>query len=78
MTTTAATVLDTKGLACPLPILKAKRALREVAPGGVLQVLATDPGALKDFEAFCRTTGTQLLDWSEAGGVWTINLRKAA
>jgi len=73
-----ATVLDTKGLNCPLPILKAKKAMRDVPAGGVLQVLATDPGALKDFEAFCRTTGTQLLDWNESGGVWTINLRKAA
>jgi tRNA 2-thiouridine synthesizing protein A len=73
-----ATVLDTKGLNCPLPILKAKKALREVPAGGVLQVLATDPGALKDFEAFCRTTGTALVGWSEAAGVWTITLRKAA
>jgi tRNA 2-thiouridine synthesizing protein A len=73
-----AIVLDTKGLNCPLPILKAKKAMRDVPAGGVLQVLATDPGALKDFEAFCRTTGNQLVDWSEAGGVWTINLKKAA
>jgi len=74
----AALLLDTKGLSCPLPILKAKKAMRDLPAGGVLQVLATDPGALKDFEAFCRTTGNQLVDWSEAAGVWTINLRKAA
>jgi tRNA 2-thiouridine synthesizing protein A len=73
-----AIVLDTKGLNCPLPILKAKKAMRDVPAGGVLQVLATDPGALKDFEAFCRTTGTQLVDWSETAGVWTINLKKVA
>ncbi len=73
-----AIVLDTKGLNCPLPILKAKKAMRDVPAGGVLQVLATDPGALKDFEAFCRTTGNQLVDWHEIAGVWTINLKKVA
>ena len=73
-----ATVLDTKGLNCPLPILKAKKAMRDVPAGGVLQVLATDPGALKDFEAFCRTTGNELVDWHEQAGVWTINLKKVA
>ena len=78
MTIEAQKEIDTRGLNCPLPILKAKRAMRDVPAGGVLQVLATDPGALKDFEAFCRTTGTQLLDWSEAAGVWTINLKKVA
>lgn len=55
-------VLDVKGLNCPLPILRAKKALKDVPTGGTLQVLATDPGAVKDFEAFCRTTGNELLE----------------
>jgi tRNA 2-thiouridine synthesizing protein A len=72
------TVLDTKGLNCPLPILKAKKAMANVPSGGVLQVLATDPGAVKDFEAFCRSTGNELVDWKEEAGVYTFNIRKAA
>ncbi len=72
------TLLDTKGLKCPLPILKAKKAIRDVPAGGTLQVLATDPGAVGDFEAFCRATGNQLVDWTEADGVFTVNIRKTA
>ena len=53
--------LDATGLLCPLPVLKARRALKPIAPGGVLEVLATDPGAVKDFEHFCSTTGCELL-----------------
>ena len=59
-------LLDAKGLNCPLPILRAKKALKDVAMGGTLEVLATDPGAVKDFEAFCRATGNELLA-SESG-----------
>jgi tRNA 2-thiouridine synthesizing protein A len=55
-------LLDVKGLNCPLPILRAKKALKDLAIGGTLEVLATDPGAVKDFEAFCRTTGNELLE----------------
>ena len=70
--------LDAKGLNCPLPILRAKKAMKDVAIGGTLQVLATDPGAVKDFEAFCRATGHQLVDWSEAAGIYTFNIKRAA
>ena len=70
--------LDAKGLNCPLPILRAKRAMKDVPVGGTLQVLATDPGAVKDFEAFCRATGHRLLDWSEASGTYTFNIQRAA
>jgi tRNA 2-thiouridine synthesizing protein A len=76
MTTT--TVLDTKGLNCPLPILRVKKAIKDVPVGGMLQVLATDPGAVKDFEAFCRSTGQQLVEWKEEGGVFTFNIKKVA
>ena len=54
--------LDTKGLNCPLPILKAKKAIAEVPVGGTLEVLATDPGAVGDFEAFCRQTKHELVE----------------
>lgn len=68
--------LDATGLLCPLPVLKARRALRDVPAGGVLRVLATDPGAAKDFEHFCRTTGCELLESSEQDGVLTFRLKK--
>jgi tRNA 2-thiouridine synthesizing protein A len=57
--------LDATGLLCPLPVLKAKRALKPLAPGALLEVLATDPGAVKDFEHFCRATGCILVESSE-------------
>jgi len=65
-------VLDTKGLNCPLPVLKLKKAMKQVPPGGVLQVLTTDPGAVADFEAFCRQTGNQLLDAKTEGDVFVF------
>lgn len=70
--------LDTKGMNCPLPILKAKKAMKEVPAGDVLTVLATDPGSVKDFEAFCRSTGHELVDHSEADGVYTFHIKKSA
>jgi tRNA 2-thiouridine synthesizing protein A len=69
--------LDAKGLNCPLPILKAKKALKEVPDGGTLEILATDPGSVADFEAFCRTTGNELLEHGEDGGVYRFLLKKA-
>ncbi len=69
-------VVDTKGMKCPLPVLKARKALKDVAPGGTLVVLATDPGATKDFEHFCKTTGCRLIAASEAQGVLTFTLQK--
>ncbi len=69
--------LDTKGLKCPLPVLKARRAMKELAAGDVLEVLATDPGALKDFRAFCETTGDTLLASRQEGEVYVFHIRKA-
>jgi tRNA 2-thiouridine synthesizing protein A len=69
-------VLDATGLLCPLPVLKARRALRDVPAGGILEVLATDPGAVADFEHFCRTTGCELLEASETDGVLRFRLKK--
>jgi tRNA 2-thiouridine synthesizing protein A len=71
-------ILDAKGLLCPLPVLKARRALKEVEPGGILRVLATDPGAVKDFEAFCRTTGNELVASREEAGAFLFDIRKTA
>jgi tRNA 2-thiouridine synthesizing protein A len=69
-------VLDAKGLNCPLPILKAKKALKDVPDGGMLEVLATDPGSVADFQAFARSTGNELVEHSENGGVYRFLLRK--
>jgi tRNA 2-thiouridine synthesizing protein A len=71
-------VLDAKGLNCPLPILKAKKALKDVPAGGTLEILATDPGSVADFQAFSRSTGNELLEHSEEGGVYRFLLRKSA
>ena len=69
--------LDAKGLNCPLPILKAKKALANVKPGGTLEVLATDPGAVADFQAFCRSTGNELVSHSNEGGVYRFLIKRA-
>ena len=60
--TTADKEIDTRGLNCPLPILKAKKALADLTSGQVLRVLATDPGSLRDFQAFARQTGNELVE----------------
>lgn len=68
--------LDVKGLNCPLPILRTKKTLAEMSSGQVLRVLATDAGAVKDFEAFARQTGNELLSNSEAGNVFEFYLKR--
>lgn len=70
-------LLDTKGLNCPLPVLKARRAMRDMQDGDVLTVLATDPASYLDFRHFCDTTGHTLLDASEdeTEGVYTYVIR---
>ena len=71
------TTLDATGLLCPLPVLKALVVLKSVPAGGILEVLATDPGATKDFEHFCRTTGCEMLQSGEqSGGVLRFVLKK--
>jgi tRNA 2-thiouridine synthesizing protein A len=59
--------LDTRGLNCPLPILKAKKALAEMESGQLLKVVATDPGSTRDFQAFARQTGNELVEQTAAG-----------
>jgi TusA-related sulfurtransferase len=68
--------IDTRGLNCPLPILKAKKALAELQSGDVLKVLATDPGSVRDFQAFARQTGNELVEQSTAGEDFIHYLRR--
>lgn len=70
-------VLDTKGMNCPLPILKARKALNEVPLGGQLEILATDPGSVKDFQSFCRQTGHELVSSSQDGSVYKFVIKRA-
>ena len=67
--------LDAKGLNCPLPILRAKKTLKEVPAGGTLEILATDPGSVADFEAFCRTTGDLLMESAANAGVYRFLIK---
>jgi tRNA 2-thiouridine synthesizing protein A len=76
MTTAFDKDLDVRGLNCPLPILRAKKALADLASGKVLRVLATDPGAVKDFQAFAKQTGNQLLSHSEDDKIFTFFMKK--
>ena len=71
-------LLDTKGLSCPLPILKAKKAIAEIGAGATLEVLATDPGSVPDFQAFCEAGGHTLVEQTEAGGVYRFLIKRAA
>ena len=68
--------IDTRGLNCPLPILKAKKALAEMTSGEVLKVVATDPGSTRDFQAFARQTGNELLEQSAANGEFVHFLKR--
>jgi tRNA 2-thiouridine synthesizing protein A len=68
--------LDARGLNCPLPILRTKKALTDLQPGQVLKVLATDPGSVKDFQTFAKQTGHALLAHDEAGKEFTFFMRK--
>jgi len=71
-------LLDVKGMNCPLPVLKANRVLRGLAPGDKLRVLATDRASVSDFRAFCRETGHDLLSFSEEAGVFSFTIRRRA
>ena len=68
--------LDTRGLNCPLPILKAKKALAEMASGELLKVVSTDAGSVRDFQAFARQTGNELVEQGTTGPEYTHVLRR--
>ncbi len=69
--------LDAKGLNCPLPILKAKKALKGMSGGQVLAIESTDPGSVADFAAFCNQTGNELLSSGSEGDVYNFEIKKA-
>lgn len=68
--------LDVKGLRCPLPVLRARKAMKPLAVGEKLEVLATDPAAVGDFQSFCETTGHRLLAWKEEDAVFSFLIEK--
>lgn len=76
MNLTIAKEVDTKGMACPLPILKAKRALAEVSSGELIRVVATDPSSVRDFQAFARQTGNELIEQSNTTSEYIHILRR--
>ncbi len=68
--------IDTRGMNCPLPILKAKKALADMSSGDVLKIVATDPGSVRDFQAFARQTGNELLEQTSANDEFVHYLRR--
>lgn len=75
-TISPASVLDARGLKCPMPIVRTAQSIRTLASGELLEVLATDPGATADFAAWSRTTGNQLVESSVEGGVYRFVVRR--
>ena len=70
--------LDARGLSCPLPILRAKKAINGLEATQILKIIATDPGSVKDFEAFCKQTGNELLSSDTEGDEFTFFIKKGA
>ncbi len=70
--------LDARGLSCPLPILRAKKAINALEASQTLKIIATDPGSVKDFEAFCKQTGNELLSSESEGDEFTFFIKKGA
>lgn len=69
-------MLDVTGLNCPLPVLHVRRFMKTISVGSVVEVRATDPASVKDFDAYCRKTNSDLLDHREEAGIYTFNIRK--
>lgn len=70
--------LDAKKLLCPMPVLKTRKAIGELAIGQTLEVLATDPGSVADFQAYCQASGNPLVEQSEAGGIYRFVIKRSA
>ncbi len=70
--------LDARGLNCPLPILKARKALKDVPAGGTLEIISTDPGSVADFEAFCRQTGNELMESTSDDSEYRFLIKRPA
>jgi len=73
---TAAQELDARGMNCPLPILRARKAINGLQNGQILRVRTTDPGSVKDFDAFCKQTGNELVSSEQSGGDYVFHIRK--
>lgn len=78
MTVTPKTTLNAKGLSCPMPVVKARLEIEKLASGDVLQVLATDPGSVSDFDNWTKMSGHDLLESNESDGIYTYLIRKGA
>ena len=76
-TETIHTTVDAKGLSCPMPIVKTAQAVKSVPAGELIEVLATDPGSVKDFAAWTRTTGNAIVEQSDADGVYRFVIKRA-
>ena len=76
MSTAIAVHLDLTGLTCPIPIVKTAKAVKELQPGELIEALATDPGSVADFAAWCRSTGNELVEQSEQDDVYRFVIRK--
>lgn len=72
------TLLDLRGLACPMPVLKANRVLRDMPPGARLRILATDRASVADFQSYCRETGHALIAFTDTAGVLSFMIRRRA
>ncbi len=71
------TTVDAKGLSCPMPIVKTAQAVKTVPAGELIEVLATDPGSVKDFAAWTRSTGNAIVEQSEADGIYRFVIKRA-
>ncbi|THF66288.1 sulfurtransferase TusA family protein [Pseudothauera nasutitermitis] len=71
-------ILDVKNLNCPLPVIHTRKAMRNLESGAVLEILTTDPASIRDFNALCRSTGSDLINQSESQGIYTFQIRKGA
>jgi tRNA 2-thiouridine synthesizing protein A len=71
-----AQTVDARGLSCPMPIVKTAQAIKAVAPSALIEVLATDPGSLKDFAAWTRSTGNEMVEQTAEGGVYRFVIRR--
>ena len=76
MSVTVAMTLDVKGLSCPLPIVKTSKSVKDMASGELIEVLATDPGSVQDFSAWCRSTGNELVEQTHDDGVFRYVIKK--
>ncbi|HEY7701374.1 MAG TPA: sulfurtransferase TusA family protein [Candidatus Limnocylindrales bacterium] len=70
------TTVDARNLSCPMPIVKTAQAMKTLASGTIVEVLATDPGSTRDFVAWCKSTGNELIDQSLDGGVYRFVIRR--